>query len=126
MTSSTPSPKIIIKGENLPDLGKTEKSLRMETKTESLWDLLENPPNYAENITRMYSWSLNVTDFSLFRKFLDIIGYGTGELFAEWSQPSKHLGILELGYLGQALEEYSNRPGDAKDHIARLLEAETH
>ena len=100
----------------------------METKTQTIWDLLENPPNYAEGTARLYSWSLNHEFFSPFRKFLDLIGYSEdefGEPLGDWKKPSEFLGYMELGYLAQGLEEYSNRPGDARDHIARLLEAET-
>jgi hypothetical protein len=31
---------------------------------------------------------------------------------------------MELGYLAQGLEEYSNRPQDVENYIRQLLEAE--
>jgi hypothetical protein len=99
----------------------------METKTASLWDLLENPPNYAEGTARLYSWSLNHEFFSPFRKFLDLIGYSEdefGEPLGDWKKPSEFLGYMELGFLAQGLEEYSNRPQDVENYARQLLEAE--
>lgn len=89
----------------------------METKNKTIWDLLENPPNYAEGTARLYSWSLNHEFFSPFRKFLDLIGYSEDE----FGEP---LGYMELGYLAQGLEEYSNRPQDVENYVRQLLEAE--
>lgn len=100
----------------------------METKTKNLWELLENPPTYAENTATLYQWSLNHENSEPFRKFLDLIGHSEayiGEPLADWTKPSLFLGFVELSYIGQALEEYSNRPGAVTNYIEQLLEAET-
>lgn len=102
--------------------------METQTKTENLWDLLENPPTYAEATARLYSWSLNHEFFSPFRKFLDLIGYSEdyiGEPIADWTKPSEFLGYMELGYLAQGLEEYSNRPQEVENYIQKLIAAET-
>jgi hypothetical protein len=101
----------------------------MNTAVESVsvWDLLDNPPTHSTDIAQLYSWSLSCEEFKPFRAFLDLIGYSSenfGSNSANWEDPSKGLGYVELGYLAQALLEYSNRPQAVEGFIAELLDAE--
>jgi hypothetical protein len=102
----------------------------METteKTASVWELLENPPTHSTDVAQLYSWSLSCEGFKPFRAFLDLIGYSSenvGSNLANWTDPSEGFGYMELGYLAQALLEYSNRPQAVEGFIAELLEAES-
>jgi hypothetical protein len=116
---------------NIDSYQKQRKNIALIPKSrnqEAYIDLLENPPNYAEGTARLYSWSLNHENSEPFRKFLDLIGYSEdefGEPLGDWKKPSKFLGYMELGYLAQGLEEYSNRPQDVENYARQLLEAET-
>lgn len=102
----------------------------MSTAVESasVWDLLDNPPTHSTDVAQLYSWSFNCEEFKPFRAFLDLIGYSSenvGSNLANWTDPSEGLGYVELGYLAQALLEYSNRPQAVEGFIAELLEAES-
>jgi hypothetical protein len=97
-------------------------------KSASVWDLLDNPPSHSTDVAELYSWSLNCENFKPFRVFLDLIGYSSenfGSNSANWEDPSDGLGFVELGYLAQALLEYSNRPQAVEGFIAELLDAES-
>ena len=97
-------------------------------KVASVWELLENPPSHSVDVAQLYSWSLSCEQFRPFRAFLDLIGYSSenlGSNLASWEDPSEGFGYLELGYLAQALLEYSNRPQAVKGFIVELLEAES-
>ena len=78
-------------------------------------------------VTDLYDWSLNFTNRSPFRKFLDVVGWsaeqGHGPL-ANWSDPSDELGFQELHLLGNALKEYANYPQSVLVTIQALLDAE--
>jgi hypothetical protein len=84
-------------------------------------------PDYCDPIRSLYSWSANCEGFKPFRVFLDLIGYseeqGIGSL-ADYAEPSKGFGYMELGKLGEALTAYSDRPSDLSDFIEELLEVE--
>jgi hypothetical protein len=97
-------------------------------KIASVWELIENPPTHSTDVAQLYSWSLSCEEFKPFRAFLDLIGYSSenvGSNLANWTDPSNGLGYMELGYLAQALLEYSNRPQAVEGFIAELLEAES-
>jgi hypothetical protein len=102
----------------------------METveKSAKVWDLLENPPSHSTDVAGLYSWSLSCEGFKPFRLFLDLIGYSSenlGSNLVNSEDLSEGLGFVELGYLAQALLEYSNRPQAVEGFISDLLEAET-
>lgn len=87
----------------------------------------DEAPTYCVGVASLYRWSANYDDFKPFRKFLDLIGYSEqhyGEPAGDWSAPSSGLGYMELGYLAQALEDYSNRPQSVEEWINELLEVE--
>lgn len=87
----------------------------------------ENRPDSCEAIESLYSWASNHEGFEPFRKFLDLIAYteeeGLGNL-GKWANPSEGLGFVELGYMGEALKAYSERPKEVEAFITELLEVE--
>lgn len=88
----------------------------------------DDAPTYCEAVADLYRWSANYEDFIPFRKFLDLIGYADeeweGEALADWKEPWRGLGYMELAQLADALTEYANRPLDVKEWIGKLLEVE--
>jgi hypothetical protein len=92
------------------------------------WELLETPPDYAAHTNALYEWSLNYdAGKGPITLFLDLIGYSANEygtnLF-DLSEVHRSLGYLELDYLGDALKEYADRPGDVMAWLEQLLAAE--
>jgi hypothetical protein len=92
------------------------------------WQLLETPPDYAAHTNALYEWSLNYdAGKGPITLFLDLIGYSANEygtnLF-DLSEVHRSLGYLELDYLGDALKEYADRPGDVMAWLEKLLAAE--
>lgn len=89
----------------------------------------DDAPTYCEGVADLYRWSANYDDFTPFRKFLDLIGY-SGEEWgsdgcADWKEPWRGLGYMELAQLADALTEYANRPLDVKEWIGKLLDVES-
>lgn len=87
----------------------------------------DNAPTYCESIADLYRWSANYDDFLPFRKFLDLIGYTNEEygiVLADWKEPHRGLGYMELAHLADALTEYANRPYDVTRWITDLLGVE--
>lgn len=83
--------------------------------------------NHLEPIQDFFDWSENHDYPSPFTLFLDLIGYSQeefGETFTTLDQVVNKLGYLELGYLGEALVTYSDRPQESLDFIALLLKIE--
>jgi hypothetical protein len=93
------------------------------------WQLLETPPDYAEHTNALYQWSLNYdTGKGPITLFLDMIGYSAdqyGTPLFDLSEVHRSLGYLELDYLGDALKEYADRPGDVMAWLEQLLAAES-
>jgi hypothetical protein len=92
------------------------------------WELLETPPDYAKHTTALYEWSLNFdAGKGPITLFLDLIGYSANEYGAplfDLSKVNETLGYIELDYLGDALKEYADRPGDVMAWLEQLLGAE--
>ena len=85
-------------------------------------------PKNCQEVSSLYGWSSNYTDFAPFRKFLDLIGYSEenyGAPLCNWSNPADSLGFMELAYLADALNEYASNPLDVERFISELLEIES-
>jgi hypothetical protein len=99
-----------------------------ETIAKGSLEWSDNAPTYCEGVADLYRWSANYDDFLPFRKFLDLIGYADeewgSEAIADWKEPWRGLGYMELAQLADALTEYANRPLDVKEWIGKLLEVE--
>lgn len=93
------------------------------------WELLETPPDYAAHTNALYEWSLNYdAGKGPITLFLDLIGYSAEEYGAplfDLSKVGESIGYLELDYLGDALKEYADRPGDVMAWLKQLLAAES-
>jgi hypothetical protein len=84
-------------------------------------------PKNCQEVSSLYGWSTNYSDFAPFRKFLDLIGYSEENFevsLADWTRPADSLGFMELAYLADALNEYASNPLDVERFIAELLEIE--
>ena len=60
--------------------------------------------------------------------FLDLVGHSAenlGSPLADWKDPSESMGYVELGKLGEALAEWSNRPQDCEAFVLELLSVES-
>lgn len=91
------------------------------------YELLEAAPEKLSRIAKLWSWSENFEYPSPATVFIDLIGYSEeeyGEPLTTMAEAVKVLGFLELGLLGEALDEYSDRPEDARNFITSLLESE--
>jgi hypothetical protein len=94
--------------------------------TETLDDVIEAAPAYAEAVARLWSWSSNYDHATPASFFLDLIGYSDdnyGEPLTSMADVPHRLGYLELGLLADALNEYANRPQDVIDYVDRLVAA---
>lgn len=94
--------------------------------TETLWDLLDNAPDYAKDITGLVSWATNYdnNDHNPLNAFLSLVSFTTDYL-EDYSIPhNPKLSWLELDLVGKALVEYSARPLDCRDWLRKLLEAD--
>lgn len=93
----------------------------------TLEDLLDNPPKEFENIAYLWVWSSNFDYPSPATVFIDLIGYSDDEygvVMTTMKQAVRCLGYKELGMLADALNEYAERPNDARDYIRAILNAE--
>jgi hypothetical protein len=62
-----------------------------------------------EGIETLYQWSFNFDrESNPFHLFLDLIGYSKENWGENWLKETPELGYLEMHYLANALEEYSN------------------
>jgi hypothetical protein len=91
------------------------------------YELIENAPANLSRIAQLWSWSSNYDYPTPATVFIDLIGYTEeelGEPLTTMQEAVKVLGFLELGLLAEALDEYTDRPEDARNFIRNLLEAE--
>lgn len=89
-------------------------------------ELINNPPTGLDRIAELFDLSADYEYPTPATLFLDLIGYSEEEI-GEFLVPNLRQvarGYLELGKLGQALDEYTDRPIDADLYIRELLEAE--
>lgn len=91
------------------------------------YELIENAPETLSRIARLWSVSSNYEYPTPATFFIDLIGYTEeeyGEPLTTMEQAVRRLDFIGLGLIGQALDEYTDRPNDARDFIQDLLEAE--
>lgn len=91
------------------------------------YELIENAPETLSRIARLWSVSSNYDYPTPATFFIDLIGYTQeeyGEPLTTMEQAVRRLDFIGLGLIGQALDEYTDRPNDARDFIQDLLEAE--
>lgn len=94
---------------------------------QTLEGLLDNPPKEFEGIARLWVWSSNFDYPSPATVFIDLIGYSDNEygvVMTTMKQAVRCLGYMEIGMLADALNEYAERPNDARDYIRAILNAE--
>jgi len=80
----------------------------------------EHPP-YVEHLVGLINWSMNCEYPTPLSLYMDIIGYSEehhGVRLCHHKSPK--MGYLEISYLAEALEEYSNRPKDVEEWITKL------
>jgi hypothetical protein len=97
-----------------------------KNETETLWDLLDNAPDYAKDITRLVSWATNYdrNPHNPLYAFLSLVSYASEELEDYTIPHNPELSWLELDIVGKALVEYSARPLDCRDWLKKLLQAD--
>jgi hypothetical protein len=90
------------------------------------WELLENAPDYAKDITSLVSWATNYdrNPHNPLYAFLSLVSYASEELEDYTIPHNPELSWLELDLVGKALVEYSARPHDCRDWLLKLLQAD--
>jgi hypothetical protein len=91
------------------------------------YELIENAPEKLGRIAQLWSWSSNYDYPSPATFFIDLIGYTEeefGEPLTTMKEAVRRLDYISLGFLAEALDEYTDRPEDARNFIRKLLEAE--
>jgi hypothetical protein len=94
------------------------------------WTMLESPPEGCEATADLYHWSLNYeAGQGPFALLLDLIGWSEDQLgvpvFAGAEESMMRLfGVVELGKLGDALNEYANQPHHVRSFVDALMDAE--
>lgn len=104
---------------------------------QDVWEIIEQAPKACEATADLYHWSANyAAGDGPFALFLDMIGWSAEELgmpcygptvragenrVTEWDA---HLGYVELGKLGAALNEYADNPHDIRAFVDTLMMAE--
>ncbi len=98
--------------------------------TDDVWELTEKAPRYAEDIASLWSWSLNYDSPTPWQIFLMLIGHPTaGEVALlnqrRVGQPFGYVAgdCMALDYLGDALNEYSERPSECMEYVDVLMSA---
>jgi hypothetical protein len=91
-------------------------------------DLIDNPPKGLDAIADLFDLSTDYEYPTPATLFIDLIGYTTEEhgevLVKDITVYMGRLGHLELGRLGQALDDYTDRPLDGEKYVREILEAE--
>ncbi len=82
----------------------------------------------AEKVRALVKWSMNydIRKGTPYQIFLDLIGYSVenfGETIVK-DVTKVSIGYKELGFLGEALTEYSDSPKDVMDWIEKLDDLE--
>lgn len=91
-------------------------------------ELIDNPPKGLDAIADLFDLSTNHEYPTPATLFIDLIGYTTEEygyvLVKDMSVYVSRFNYLELGRLGQALDDYTNRPQEGFQYVSDILEAE--
>lgn len=98
----------------------------MTTTTGNIWEMLENPPKYAQHTADLFQWSLNFDHAERpFHLFLDLISWSV-ENYGDrlYNVGFGNLGYMELDYLADALKEYADKPNEVTTYVDRLMQAE--
>jgi hypothetical protein len=91
-------------------------------------EILERETVNTEKVRALVNWSTNydIRKGTPYQIFLDVIGYSVenfGEVIVK-DITKVSLGYKELGFLGDALTEYSDSPKDVLDWIEKLENTE--
>lgn len=82
------------------------------------YEYLETADEYLYPIVRLINWASNEDRPYTYTLFLDLIGWTEDHLGQTLYDLSKNTpGYLELGYLADALQVYSNRPNDVRKFV---------
>jgi hypothetical protein len=89
---------------------------------------LEQETVHTEKVRALVNWSMNydIKKGTPYQIFLDLIGYSVehfGEAIVQ-DVTKVSIGYKELGFLGEALTEYSDSPKDVMDWIEKLDDLE--
>jgi hypothetical protein len=91
-------------------------------------ELIDNPPKGLDAIADLFDLSTNHEYPTPATLFIDLIGYTTEEygyvLVKDISVYVSRFNYLELGRLGQALDDYTDRPQEGFQYVSDILEAE--
>jgi hypothetical protein len=91
------------------------------------YELIDKAPETLSRIAQLWSFSSNYDYPTPATIFIDLIGYTEeefGEPLTTMKQAVESLDFISLGLIGQALDEYTDRPDDARNFITQLLDAE--
>jgi hypothetical protein len=82
------------------------------------YEYLDTANDTTRPVANLISWAYNETYPNTYSLFLDLIGWTEDNLGETIYDLSKHRpGYVELSYLAEALEAYSNRPNDIRDFV---------
>ena len=90
------------------------------------WKMLDNAPAGTTETTALINWSMNCDYPTPFNLFMDITGISEeeyGERLCGEKLPN--MGYMEIGYLADALVEYSENPSRVKKWLDKLLREES-
>lgn len=96
-----------------------------ETQT-TVWEYLEQSNPHAPETQALYEWGLNCDPSgNPFLLYLDLIGW-SDDNYGEpmWENNGQGFGYLELGYLADALKEYTNDPERVNSWVGGLMNTE--
>lgn len=82
------------------------------------YEYLETANDTTRPIANLINWAYNESYPNTYTLFLDLIGWTEdhiGETIYDLSKQTP--GYVELSYLADALESYSNRPNDIRDFV---------
>lgn len=82
------------------------------------YEYLETANDTTRPVANLINWAYNESYPNTYSLFLDLIGW-TEDHFGEtiYNLKNQTPGYVELSYLADALEAYSNRPNDIRDFV---------
>ena len=98
----------------------------MTIAIKNVWDLLEEAPDYVENLSALISWSTNYNYQTgmPYWAFLDLIGYSEEHYGGKRNEDEFTLDYASTELFAAALIEWGNRPQDVEDFIDQIENAE--